>query len=316
MNAKNHLKDQFNLYWVPTIYWDGGYIVQVGATGTSDNLNTCKARTVADVDLELTAYWLGDASLNILATVKNNEATAYTGYIRVYVTEKVSSMGWSDYSGAPYHFAFLDFAFKENLNMPAGGTWRQYTLWDGNLHDDGYGNTFGSIARDNLMVVASVFEGTPHPAESDPYYFTAPFDAYYADEAAGAEPGPLGIDSFTLPQSGGTVNLFLSAGTENAGRSYLLLGSLNGTTPGTPLPGGLTTIPLNRDWFTDFILDRLNKPVFTDFKGTLDSNGEATASLNAPALPSGWAGKTMHFAYALKNPWDYASNATAIRVVP
>lgn len=36
----------------------------------------------------------------------------------------------------------------------------------------------------------------------------------------------------------------------------------DGTAPGTLLPGGLATIPLNRDWFTNYVLARLNTHEF------------------------------------------------------
>jgi hypothetical protein len=120
----------------------------------------------------------------------------------------------------------------------------------------------------------------------------------------------------SISASGGQINFALDAGAANGGRSYLLAGSLSGTDPGTLLPGGLATIPLNRDWFTDYILDRLNTTTFTNFWGMLDAAGVADALLNAPPLSSIWVGRTMHFAYALNNPWDFASNAVAIEIVP
>lgn len=83
----------------------------------------------------------------------------------------------------------------------------------------------------------------------------------------------------------------------------------------TLLPGGLTTIPLNRDWFTDFIMDRLNTAVFTDFWGLLDGSGNGVAQLNAPPIP-GWTGTTMYFTFATAFPWDFASEAVTIEVVP
>lgn len=119
-----------------------------------------------------------------------------------------------------------------------------------------------------------------------------------------------------LPQGGGTIDFHLSAGAGNAGRNYVMVGGVSGIEPGTPLPGGLATIPLNRDWFTDFILDRLNMPAFTGFSGTLDASGESVASLNAPPLNANWVGKTVHFAFAIKGPWDTVSNAVAIDIIP
>jgi len=114
---------------------------------------------------------------------------------------------------------------------------------------------------------------------------------------------------------GGTIEFSLNAGTGNAGRDYLLVDSLSGTDPGTLLPGGLAAIPLNHDWFTDFILARLNTSLFSNFSGTLDGSGKGTAQLNALPIPT-WVGTTIHFAYALENPCDYASNPVALTAVP
>jgi len=126
---------------------------------------------------------------------------------------------------------------------------------------------------------------------------------------------PLQADTDTIPSSGGTVNFFLDAGAANAGRSYYLVGGVSGTDPGTLLPGGQATIPINRDWFTDYVLAHLNTPLFTDFQSLLDGSGCGSAQLNAPPAPT-WIGTTIHFAFALSGPWDFASNAVAVTVVP
>ncbi|MHC4942350.1 MAG: hypothetical protein ACYTG7_04960, partial [Planctomycetota bacterium] len=128
-------------------------------------------------------------------------------------------------------------------------------------------------------------------------------------------PPSLTADAETLPESGGTVNFLLEAGASNAGRKYLLLGSVSGMEPGYPLPGGLETLPLNWDGITQTILLLLNTAVFTDFLGTLDGAGLAAAQLNAPPLPAGSAGATLCFAFCLNSPFDFASNPALIEIV-
>jgi hypothetical protein len=128
--------------------------------------------------------------------------------------------------------------------------------------------------------------------------------------------GPLALKSNTLPEgSGGTINMELRAGTANGDRNYVILGSLSGTEPGSPLPGGYVTLPLNWDAFTDLGLSLVNSPVFTGFMGKLDGNGNTLAQLNAPPLP-GFAGVVMYFAFTLNNPFDFVSNAAAIEITP
>ena len=115
-------------------------------------------------------------------------------------------------------------------------------------------------------------------------------------------------DSDILPEAGGTVHFTLDAGYESASRSYLLLGSATGTAPGTSLPGGMSTLPLNWDAFTSIVIALANTAVFTDFMGTLDASGQGAAQMNAPALPVGSIGLVMYFAYALIGPCDFSSN--------
>jgi Tol biopolymer transport system component len=124
----------------------------------------------------------------------------------------------------------------------------------------------------------------------------------------------LWTDTATLPETGGTVNFFLDAWDSQAGREYLILGSITGKTPGIPLPGGTATLPVNWDLFTNLVVNLMNTPVFANFYGTLDASGSGAAQFNAPAMP-GAAGLTMYFAYALCNPWDFASNPVEIEIL-
>jgi hypothetical protein len=128
-------------------------------------------------------------------------------------------------------------------------------------------------------------------------------------------------DSHEIPEKAGAkIRFLMTAGHENSGypihRMYILLGSTSGTSPGYPLPGGLATLPLNWDWFTDIIFTLLNTPVFDEFMGTLEFYyGSAAALLNTGPLPGG-AGLVLHFAFALNKPWDYVSNTVRIEIVP
>ncbi len=124
-------------------------------------------------------------------------------------------------------------------------------------------------------------------------------------------------DTATLSASaGGQIEFVLNAGTVFGGRDYVLLATTSGTDPGSLLPGGNVTIPLNRDWFTDYLIGHLGAPPFGDFSGTLDGAGAANAALIVDPLDATWVGRTVHFAFATATPWDFASNAVAVEVVP
>lgn len=115
--------------------------------------------------------------------------------------------------------------------------------------------------------------------------------------------------------TGGTTNFFLTAGAANAGRTYILLGSVTGTEPGWPLPGGMAVLPLNWDIFTNYVFLLSNTPVFPNFQGTLDTEGTATAQFNlAPITLTSTV--TTYFAYALSAPWNFVSNPVVINVFP
>ena len=115
-------------------------------------------------------------------------------------------------------------------------------------------------------------------------------------------------------QSRGEITFSLSAGTENAGRQYVLLGSTSGWNPG--IPWGGYCLRINWDWFTTLSFMWINTPVFQDFMGTLNGKGEAKAQFstlgNPLPSPPFYPGDTLHFAYVLFNPKDYASNPVQI----
>jgi hypothetical protein len=123
-------------------------------------------------------------------------------------------------------------------------------------------------------------------------------------------------DAYTLSVSAaGSVNFSLDAGPAHAGRNYILLGSYSGIEPGTPLPGGQATLPLNFDPFTQLVFSLINTPLFADFMGTLDGSGTGSATLSSPGpLPHQLVGSLMHFAYAVYFPWNLVSNHVAIKI--
>jgi hypothetical protein len=116
---------------------------------------------------------------------------------------------------------------------------------------------------------------------------------------------------------GGTVNFALNADANNANRNYIILGGVTGTAPGTPLPGGLVTLPVNWDVFTSFVLTFLNTPIFNNFMGTLDGLGHGAATFDTLGPIPGTAGVKLYFAFALGPPpaWDFASNSVTIEIV-
>lgn len=151
---------------IPDYVFDGGYTRWVGGGGIpgayTSRLDQCGARDVADIDMELDITWNGDAEMDINLSVTNNEDSTYNGHIHVYVTEIESR--WNTNSGQPYHFAMVgNYAFNEDVDIPAGDTSEYSTTWDGSQ----YG--VGDLERDNVMIIATIFNRNNN---------------YYSDETA------------------------------------------------------------------------------------------------------------------------------------
>lgn len=126
----------------------------------------------------------------------------------------------------------------------------------------------------------------------------------------------LATDSFSVSAAtGGTVNFMLDCGLDNAGRSYVVLGSVSGTAPGTPLPQNLAILRLNWDIFTDLVLSMVNTPLFINFRSSLDTQGRSTAQLNTPILSSTYVGLKMQYAFSLLNKFDFVSNPVEIEIL-
>jgi hypothetical protein len=134
---------------------------------------------------------------------------------------------------------------------------------------------------------------------------------------------PLWVSKHELPAStGGICDFALDATSDEGNRNYFMLGSVTGTEPGLPLPGGMVTLPLNWDPFTDMVISLANSPALPGFHGILSNAGEASAQLNSwGPLPPSAVGVTLYFAYLLYYlpdyyPYDYVSNAVAVEVLP
>ena len=129
------------------------------------------------------------------------------------------------------------------------------------------------------------------------------------------QPVPLSADTHQIPSAGGGVHFMLNAGAAHAGRSYALLGSVSGTSPGTPLPGG-KVLPLNWDPLTAYTLVYANTEPLTGFMGTLDGSGQAYAELGLYSVSLvKYIGTKLYFAYTLYDPFDLVSNPVEVEIV-
>ncbi|MFH2001093.1 MAG: hypothetical protein ABIK28_15530 [Planctomycetota bacterium] len=137
-----------------------------------------------------------------------------------------------------------------------------------------------------------------------------------ADEFNGSH--TLSADEFDVSASvADLVNFAIKARNSDAGRSYIMLGSVSGMTPGFALPSGQTVLPLNVDIFTvNFVFPLLNTYTFTNFMGVLNASAGASAVLHTPVMDPSVVGFYMYYAYVVGAPYDLSSNGVAVRIAP
>jgi hypothetical protein len=105
--------------------------------------------------------------------------------------------------------------------------------------------------------------------------------------------------------------LRLNAGPANAGRQYILLGSLSGTSPGTTFMG--VHVPLNPDSYFNFTVNNPNSSILPGSMGTLDATGRATAAFLPDAT---FINQTANHAFVVINPSSFVSEPESCQVLP
>lgn len=221
-----------------------------------------------------------DAASGWITTFTDNVATQYNAQLDLDVIPSGQSWGSDHYSFQYYNFDavfYHEWEFSNVYHSP------QDTIQNMNPF---YNMKCARLTLATLAELAGPFEFMPlYP------------DDYSLDAAA--------VD---------TIVFSLDAGTANGSRGYLLCMGMSGTVPGTPLPGGFATLPLNRDSLSNYCYANVNNSIFVDFAGTLDASGQATAQLSTPGpLPAIYAGKDFWFAFACDGPWDYVSNPAFVK---
>lgn len=156
--AKSRISDGYGDVRYPTVEFDGGYRTKIGAQSDESiyrqDIEDCGERNVPDLVIHIDIDHLYDATLNISIDIENNDA-AFSGRLRVYVTETVSR--YDDNDGNPYPFGFLSFAFNEQISISSGGQLDKSTKWNGSEHQDALEDDFGDINPANIMIIAAVF---------------------------------------------------------------------------------------------------------------------------------------------------------------
>jgi len=262
---------------------------------------------------------------------RGDPPTDYDGSGQCFVTENVA--GDSDVDGGPTHL------ISPVIDLSSGDAEISYYRWYTNDDNDDYFTV--AVSNDNggtWVTVEQILDTAGwnyHSfAVSD---FVEPTSQIKVRFSAVDNPNDsvteAGIDAFKVLRidyfpsiwvgqysfsagSGCSIPIYLDAGSSYAGRMYVVGGSMSGAYPGTQLPGG-NVIPLNRDVLTNLILNHLNGFMFHDFRGHLDGDGTAEATLNVvgPVNPI-YVGKNLTFAFTLLGGFDFVSNPVHITIEP
>jgi len=141
--------------------------------------------------------------------------------------------------------------------------------------------------------------------------------ATMAEISGNYEQIPLTVDDYTLSaKDGGVCNFALHGGMANANRYYGIFAGITGTSPGFALPGGFVTMPINWDNFTVMVLLNLNSPLFANFYGQMDADGNASAKIDTYGpFNASSVGMGLSFAFTCAYPFDYVSNPVTITVI-
>ncbi|MFT4709909.1 MAG: hypothetical protein ACI9D0_002202 [Bacteroidia bacterium] len=111
------------------------------------------------------------------------------------------------------------------------------------------------------------------------------------------------------------VPFTINFGAWNAGSAYILLASMTGTSPGTPV--GAQVLPLNWDQLSIYTLNHPGAPILPGSFGVLDASGRATAHLKAPAgLLSAFVGLHLDWAAVALTQPESISTTVGLNVLP
>jgi len=170
---------------VPVVFFDGGEVNTVGDVGESSYRSTIQEMGEREVkrslDMTTEVSWDGDAKITVTVTIKNNENSFYLGVLRSFITEIESR--WNDAQGNPYHFGFLDFAFRRPILLFPQMERTFTKQWDGAA--DHSGQTFEDITEDNIMVCSSVAHWIP---QSRIGYDDLTYYAFITDQSSAGSP--------------------------------------------------------------------------------------------------------------------------------
>jgi hypothetical protein len=146
----------YNISKYPTSIVDGNYrSLRYQPYNLPFIIDECGIREIRDISAEITLEWMGNATIKINISIKNNEDIEYNGFIRAAITEITSR--YNTVNNLKFNFGFLDYAFNKDILIANKGLYTDSITWNGNDHEDNHGDSFGDIIPGNIQVVMGVF---------------------------------------------------------------------------------------------------------------------------------------------------------------
>jgi len=134
----------------PTAIFDGGYRDErSGDTNYEDEIESCGAREVPEVEFSVEASDNGDGTMDVSYTAqyKGTNPPVFRCHIRAYIAEIVSR--YPNNRDEPIPYGFIDYAFDEDLNLPSQTPMQDSMTWDMEANEANF---------TNLVVVAGIFD--------------------------------------------------------------------------------------------------------------------------------------------------------------
>ena len=199
--AYGRIKNDYNFYWYPTVFFDGGLDVVLEASENAyvQAIEKNLERMHPDIHVELRSEWIWcpcQQGFFIDVRMVNRMNTSYEGLLRVYATEVNSR--WDTYAAEQYHFAFLEFAAIENISLAPYEEITKEIYWDSEPnYPDIQGENENNIAFFAVLFNTTATINYANPPDNNP------FNAYAVDAVAVSIPenSPPSV-SIVSPKSG------------------------------------------------------------------------------------------------------------------
>ncbi len=181
--ASDKLVDVYSIVGYPTCIFQGGYDIIYNKNPDENTFISkiikIKNRYVHNIKIDLNRTWFADccsAKAYFTINVTNNEAFAYNGILRVYVSEIASRFNYTyNNSVESFNYGLIDIPIEQKITIPPYSKITVKETWIASPF-------LKSLDGSKLNVIAVVAEDIPNIGFSDPPENKNSFTAYYIDQ--------------------------------------------------------------------------------------------------------------------------------------